>query len=79
MHERGAVRGQVVQHDVHLERGGDARVDLAQKRDEIRRAMPWLAARQHLTGGDVQRGEQVQRPVSNVVMGPSFGASDRRD
>ena len=39
MHRRRAVRGEIVEHDVDVERGLDARFDLAQERDEVLRAM----------------------------------------
>ena len=48
MHDRRAVCRQVVQHDVDLERRVDARLDLAEKRDEIGGAVPRLASRQDL-------------------------------
>ena len=46
MHDRRAVGRQVVHHHVHLEHRFNAGLDLAEKRDEIRSAVPWLASRQ---------------------------------
>ena len=62
MHGRCPMRGEVVQYDVHVERGLDARLDLGQERHELLRAMLRCAAREDLPRGDVQRREEVDRP-----------------
>ena len=53
--------------------GGHARLDLAQKGDEVLRAMLRLTPRRHFAGRNVERGEQIERAVADVVMRPSFG------
>ena len=76
MHRRGFVRGEVVQHDVDVQRGLDARVDLAQEGDEILGAMPSLAPREDFARRDVQRGEEIERAMAEVVVGPPFGLAE---
>ena len=61
------MRGEIVEHDVDLERRRDARVNLTQKRNEVLRPMLWLAAREHFASGDVQRRKEVKRAVADVV------------
>jgi len=76
MHGGRAMRGEIVQHDMDLQRRLDARVDLAQKRDEIGGAVTRLTSREHLAGGDVQGGEQVQRAVAHVIVRSPLGLPD---
>ena len=76
MHRRRLVGREVVQHDVDLPLGLDARVDVAEERDEVLGAMLRLAPRDHLAGRDVQRGEEIDRAMPQVVVGPSFGLPD---
>ena len=65
---RCLVRGEVVQDDVNLKVTRNARFDLPKEGDEVLRAVLLLAASDDLTGRDVQRGEQVERAVSQVVV-----------
>jgi len=51
-------------------------LDRAQKRDTLLRAMLGVAAREDLAGGDIQRREEVTRPVPNVGLRASFGLPD---
>jgi hypothetical protein len=64
---RGAVRREIVEHDVDVEAWVDTRFDLPQEADEILGAVLCLAARNDLPGGDIERGEQVQRAMPDVV------------
>ena len=52
------------------------RVDLTQERDEILSAMPLFAARQDVARRDIERGEQIERAIPDVVVGPPFGLAD---
>ncbi len=76
MDGRRLVSREVVQHDVDLQRRLDARVDVAEERDEILRAMLRLAAREDLARRDVQRGEEIERAVAQVVVGLPLGLPD---
>src|SRR4051794_37678864 len=72
----GGVRGQVVQHDVHV--GARVRLDgLLQEGEEVRTVAGGLALPEHLAGGHVQRGEQVRRAVPHVVVGALLGRVER--
>ena len=72
----GGVRGQVVQHDVHV--GAGVRLDrLLQEAEEVRAVAGGLALAEHLAGGHVQRGEQVRRAVPHVVVGALLGRVER--
>src|SRR5687767_13344327 len=66
-HLGGAVRRAVVQHDVNILACMwlDGRLQEGQK---VRAAAGRLALAAHLTGADVERGEQVRRAVPNVVV-----------
>ena len=76
MDRRRLVRRQVIQHDVDLPLGLDAAVDVAEERDEVLGPMLRRAPRDHLARGHVQRGEEIERAMPQVVVGPSFGVSD---
>ena len=76
MHDRRPMRGEIVQHHVDLQRGRDRRVDLPQKRDEIGSAVTRFTWREHLAGGDVQRGTQVERAGAKVIVRASFWLPD---
>ena len=66
MHHGRAMRREVVQHHVNVERGFNPPVDLAQKRDEVLRAMPRFAAGEDFARRDVQGGKEVERAVAKV-------------
>ena len=76
MHRRRLVGGEVVQHDVDLHARLDARVDVAQERHEIQGAMLLFAPRQDSPSRDVQRGEEVEGAMAEVVVGAAFGLPD---
>lgn len=75
MHGRGLMRRQVVQHDMDVQARLDAGIDVAEERDEVLGAMLLLAAREDFARRDVQRGEQIQGAVSEVVR-PPLGLAD---
>ena len=62
MDEKRFVRRQVVEHAVNLLHRIDTRVDGAEERDEIGRAMASRARRENLTGRHVQGGEESRVP-----------------
>src|SRR3954452_1858455 len=74
MHGRRLMCGEIVQHDVDLHAGLDARVDVAQEHHEILGAMLRGASREDLTRGDIQRGEEIERAMSEVIVGPPVRA-----
>ena len=62
----------VVQNDMDVLIGGHRLVDGAQKLDELDRAMPLVALREHFAGRHVQGGEQRRGPVPSVVVCAPF-------
>ena len=69
MHRRRPVGREVVQHDVHLQRRRDARLDLTEERHEILGAMLLFAPRQDFAGRDVERSKQIERAIPDVGVG----------
>jgi hypothetical protein len=57
LHGRRAMRGEIVEDDVDVETGRDARVDLAEKGHEVLRAMLGFAPGDHLAGRHIECGE----------------------
>jgi len=76
MHRRRPMGREVVQHDVDLQRGCDAALDLTEERHEILGAMLLFTPRQDFAGRDVERGEQIERAIPDVVVGPPFGLAN---
>ena len=64
---------QVVEHEVHVEAGGQRRLDLIQEGAELHRAVAPLAGADHRARPHVERGEQVERAVPLVVVGAPLG------
>jgi hypothetical protein len=62
------VRRVVVQHEVHVELPGHARVDVLEEAEELLMAVALLALREHLAGADVERGEERRRAVPDVAV-----------
>src|SRR5437867_3838753 len=62
----------VVQDQVDLEPEGDVRVDLAKEVEELLMAVMPPTLGQHLTGSDVERGEQRGGAVPHIVVGNAF-------
>ena len=58
----------VVEHDVHVEMGRHRVVDQVQEAAELLGAMPRRHLRDHLPGGDVERGVEVGGAVAEVVV-----------
>jgi hypothetical protein len=61
--------GEIVDHDVDLELGVHVRSERLQERHEVLGPMLRLAACDHRPGGDVQRGEEIERPVAQIGVG----------
>ena len=62
LHRWRAVRREIVEDDVDVERGLDGRFDLAQKRDEILCPVLRVASGDHLAIRDIERAEQIGVP-----------------
>jgi hypothetical protein len=65
----GLVGGIVVHHQMHVEVGWHAGLDLIQELPELAGAVLRIAAADHRAGGDVEGGEQRSGAVALVVMG----------
>ena len=76
MDRRSLVSRQVIQHDVDFPLALDTDVDVAEEGDEVLGPMLRRASRDHLARRHVQRGEEVDRAMPQVIMGPSFGVAD---
>jgi superfamily II DNA or RNA helicase len=74
-HDGRVVRGEVIQHDVHVEAARDVRVDLFEERENVRGGVPLTGPVQHFTRRDVQGCEQIDGAVPLVVMGHCLGAA----
>src|SRR5712691_6806652 len=73
---RRLVCRQIVQHDMDVHRWLDARLNLAQKGDKVLRAMLSLAPDQDLARGDVERREEIERAIADVVVRSALGLTD---
>src|SRR5271156_5023660 len=71
-HPRVLVSGVVVTNQMNLERGWHARLDMAQKRQELLVSMTRLALGEDTAIGDVEGGKQSGRTVTHVVVGNSL-------
>src|SRR3712207_1630760 len=67
------VGAQVVEHQVHLEVGRDAAVDLIEEGPELLGAMPGPTLADDRAGPRVEGGEQAERAMTPVVVRPAFG------
>ena len=67
--------GQVVQHQVHVQVGGDLTIEVDQELLEFRHAVTGVGLGVDLTGRGVERGEQVGSTVADVVVGGTGRAS----
>jgi hypothetical protein len=76
LHRWRAMRGEIVEDDVDVETGLDARFDLAQKGHEVLRPMLGRAPCEHLAGGHIKRGEQIHGAMAHVVVGPTLGLAE---
>jgi hypothetical protein len=72
LNHRGLVRRKIVEDDVHFEILRNRLIDLAEEVDEVLGPMLLFRLREDVAGGDVERGEQVERTVTNVVVGLAF-------
>jgi hypothetical protein len=67
------VRREVVEHDVHGQVGRSFLLDGIQKFHEFDAAVTRTHAANHFAGGHVERGEQIERPMAEVVVGTPLG------
>src|SRR4051794_10811920 len=74
-HLRCAVRGQVVQHDMHTQPARYGRVDLLEEPQHVATLVGLAEVGEYLPGREVHRREQVDRAVALVVVGHRAGAS----
>ena len=65
----------VVDDQVHIEFFRDVFIDVVEKLQELLVAVPFLALRQNLAGGDIQGGEQRRGAVTDVIVGYAFHVS----
>jgi hypothetical protein len=70
------VCGEVVQHDVDVQRGVNAGLNLAQEGDEVLRTVLRFASRDDLAGSHVEGGEEIERAVADVVVRASLRLAD---
>ncbi|ALE76820.1 hypothetical protein FRP1_28940 (plasmid) [Pseudonocardia sp. EC080625-04] len=71
--------GGVVQHQVHVELGGDFAVEGAQELAELDRPMAGVQGTDDLAGGDVEGGVEARGAVADVVVaGPRRAAGQHR-
>ena len=68
-HGRVLVRRVVVDHQVHVQCGRHARVDVPEEAEELLVPVPSLALGEHLPRADVERGEEGGRAVPHVAVG----------
>lgn len=76
LHRGHAMGRQIAEDDVDVERRLDGRFHLAQKGDQVLRPMLGLPSGGRLAGRDIERGEQIQGPLPDVVVGTSLGLAD---
>jgi hypothetical protein len=69
----GLVGGVVVEHEVHLQLGGDLAVDRLQQALELDRAMAVVQRSDYLSRGGVQGSEQAEGTVALVVVRSALG------
>ena len=74
---RRFVRGIVVHHQMHLRPVRHGNVDLLEEVEEPGCPMPFVAFPDHCPRGDIERGKQRRRAVSNVCVGSAFGDTRR--
>src|SRR6185437_15602163 len=73
---RMLVRSVIIDDEVNVKFGRDALVQSAQKREELLMPMTRLAFGEHCTGGNVQRGKQGCRSVTDIVMGHALDITE---
>ena len=67
------MRAVVVKDEVHVQVGGNVRLDRIEERAKLDRAMPRVHGGEHRPRLDVEGGKQGGRPVTPIVMGPPLG------
>ena len=63
-----AVRGDVVEHDMHRQLRGNAAVDEGEEPLELPRAAPGGHLRDHVSRGDIERRVEIRRALTDVVV-----------
>ena len=63
-----AVRGDVVEHDMHRQLTGNAAVDEGEEPLELPSPVPGGHLRDHVSRGDIERCVEVRRAVTDVVV-----------
>ncbi len=66
--ESSLVRAVVIQNQVHVQLGGNLRLDRVQKPAELDRTMALVKLADYVTGFQIEGGEQGSRPVPLIVM-----------
>ena len=64
--------GGTVEYDVHVEVCGNGRVDQVEEAAELFGAVSWRHLRDHLPGGDIQRGVEVGGAEADVIVAASL-------
>src|SRR5271165_797953 len=72
LHCRGLVRGGVVEHDVDVKLERYGLVDLGEEGQELRCPVSPTSGGDDLTGGYIERREQVGDAVADVVVSPTL-------
>jgi hypothetical protein len=72
---RGFVAGGVVEHEVHVELGGDVLIDRLQELQELDRAVTRVQLADHLATLNVQRGVQAGGAVPPIIVRGAFGGA----
>src|SRR3970040_1196403 len=72
-HGWGLVGAVVVHHQMHVQGGGNAGLDGAQKLEELLAAVPAMQLADHLAAGAIEGGEACGGAVTTVSMGGARG------
>jgi len=74
---RGLVAGGVVEHEVHVELGGDIAVDRLEELQELDRAVALVQRADHLPAPEVQSGVQAGGAVPLIIVRRSLGRAGK--
>ena len=66
------VRARVVEHQMHVERRRDGGINRIEEVPELHAPMPLVQFAHHRAALHVQRGEEIARPVPDIVMTVAF-------
>src|SRR6266508_3376384 len=73
---RGLVRAEIVDDNMDFELDGNRLLDFTKERPEVLGPVLLVTLADHLAGSDVERCEQVGRPMSEVVGRPALGSTE---